>query len=381
MAYLVGAVIYTPIEVRDATGAAITNLIGANFSTLEAYLLSSPTTTAPVTLSTVGGGQYAVSFTPSVAGTWVAHAFYTDTDGIGHDYGPESFVVENAPTATVTTVPTVTGATRATITRDVLKDLGDLRILTATRIGSDVIFWDDANLNGEPGAYTGREARFAGGTAQNLGLIRYVSGSANRGIGFGVALGAATQVGDECWLINTRGIGYRFQDVYDAINQAIRDAGSHGLVLASVTTATYTRGTGIALPASFATVEDVQWRDPNDTTVWRSIKKAVRANANGWWVDPYTRTIVIGDPMASKITGRTINVWGLGVPAELTNDTAVTPINGKWLAAAAAATIARGKFMRNPTPETERVMLTFMSESVALRPLIVGRRSPFSEAL
>lgn len=271
--------------------------------------------------------------------------------------------------------------TRLTLVQDTLKSLGDLRILTATRDGSDVILWDDVNLAGEPGAYAGREVKFISGTALNIGAVRYVTGSADRGIGFGVALSAATAVGDVAWMVNTRGIGYRFADVEDAINQAIRDARQHGPVPTSTDTEDYDRGDAIAIPDGWVSVENLQWQDEQDTTKWRVIPKARRNNGNGWWVDRFARVVYVGNNQGYKLDGRTLKLWGLIEPEELDDDDDETSVNANWLAKTAAANLARGKFLRTPTPETERSYFSLLSESAALRPLIVTRRSPFSESL
>lgn len=271
--------------------------------------------------------------------------------------------------------------TRRQLVNDVLRTLGDLRVLVATRTGTDVTFYDDASLNGEPGAYTGREVLFVAGTAANAGEVRYVTGSATRGIGFGVALSAATAVGDECWMVNTRGIGYRFQDVYDAINQAIRAARRHGPVPTAADTSVYATGDGIAVPPNFVSVENVQWQDQWDDTIWRQVTKARRPNGKGWWVDRSTRSVYVGGNPAATLDGRTVKLWGLAEPEELYDDDDETTIDPDWLTKTVALIIARGRFMRSPTPESERTMMTIAQESGGLRPLMVTRRSPFSEAV
>jgi hypothetical protein len=271
--------------------------------------------------------------------------------------------------------------TRRKLVLDIMKGVGDLRVLTATRDGTDVQFYDDANLSGEPGAYTGREALFVAGTLANVGALRYVTGSADRGIGFGVALPVATAEGDECWMANTRGVGFRFQDVHDAINRAINIAREHGPVPTSIDSSVYATGDGIAVPPSFVSVENVLWQDPNDETVWRSVAKAKRAGGKGWWVDRATRTVQIGGGPAITINGQTVNVWGLAEPAELYDDDDTTTISADWLVTQAQEIMLEGRFFRNPTPETERTMFSLVQKATGLRPLIVTRRSPFSEAL
>jgi hypothetical protein len=271
--------------------------------------------------------------------------------------------------------------TRRSLVQDVLRTLGDLRVLTATRDGSDVTFYDDANLAGEPGAYTGREVLFVSGTADNIGKLRYVTGSADRGIGFGVSLPAATATGDEAWVVNTRGVGYRFQDVYDAINQAIRAIRDRSPVPATTDSVTYGEGDAIVVPPEFVRVENVQWQDEYDTDLWRPVVKTKRPNGTGWWLDRASRSVFIGGSPAESMDGRTVRIWGLAEPAELYDDDDTTGIHADWLTKQAAATIARARFMRAPTPETERTYFSIMQEAGVLRPFTVTRRSALGEDL
>lgn len=76
----VGETVRDLIIVRDSDNAAVTGLVAGDFAALEAYRIASPATTAVVTLTEVGGGEYAISFVPSVAGTWAFHALYTAVD-------------------------------------------------------------------------------------------------------------------------------------------------------------------------------------------------------------------------------------------------------------------------------------------------------------
>jgi hypothetical protein len=384
VAYVVDTAIETPIEVRRTNGTAVTGLTAASFSTLEAYLASSPATTATVSLAAgSGGGQYIATFTPTVAGTWVAHAVYTDVDSVLHEYGPDAFVVETATVVVATTVAATTGTTRKTLRRDILGDLGDVRILTATDDGSDTTFIDTENLFGEVDAYKGREFLLTGGTEANLGEIRYVTGSSasQMAIGFGVSLPADTAEGDEGELINTRGIGFRFRDVHEAINRAIRTVAGDALVPTSVTSATYARGDGIALPDEFATVEYVQWLDPSDDTIWRTVPKAPRLNGAGWAVDRSTRTVVIGGSWSTTLDGQTVQVWGLAEPAELDSDTDATTINPEYVKVQAEAYLMRALYLKYKTQELGNIATQLRDEAGVLRRRLGFVQGPLSEQL
>ena len=270
--------------------------------------------------------------------------------------------------------------TRRQLRRDTLKALGDLRILKATNVGDDQRFIDTLNLVAEVDAYRGREVIFTGGTVANLGQMRYVTGSSDefRALGFGVSLPAATAVGDECEMVNTRGTMYRLADVHDAINQAIRAVGSQTLTPAGSDEQTYARGTAIEVPPEFRTVESVQWLDAWDTTTWRSVPKARRVNGPGWSVDRANRTVVISGDSAWNLNERTIVVRGLAEPSELHDDSDTTTLDPEFLSTYAQALLAKAKFLRMPTPETERTMFALQQLAGSLRRKVVTRRGPFS---
>ncbi len=273
--------------------------------------------------------------------------------------------------------------TRRQLRRDILTNLGDLRLLKATASLSNVTFIDTDDLVGETDAYKGREVLFTGGTAANLGEIRYVTGSSTtqRALGFGVSLPATPAVGDECEMINTRGIMVRFAEVHNAINQAIR--GISGVALSPATTdeQTFARGTAIELPADFATVENVQYLDSYDSTLWRSVPKAPRINGSGWALDPASRTVVVGGQAAWDLNERTIKVWGLAEPAVLLDDGDETPLDAEWLRVATQAALAFALYLRMPTPERKDALSLLEGKEHRLRRKVVATPGPFSEFL
>lgn len=273
--------------------------------------------------------------------------------------------------------------TRRTLRRSTLRGLGDLRLLTATSDGSDVDFRDTVNLTGEPGIYRGREVILVQGTADNIGEIRYVTGSSQQlfAVGFGVALPAFTAEGDVAEMVNTRGTGFHIQEIHDAINQAIRNIGDRALVPVPMETLAYATGDEIALPAEFQTIEDVQWQDESDPDEWHSIRKAPRNTGAGWSVDRAGRSVSLAGAIATTIDGRTVRVWGLAEPEELYADSDETTIDPEYLTMQARANLALERFMRSPTPETERVSFLFEQRAGALRAKTVTRRSPFSQEL
>lgn len=79
MTIAIGQTVTKVISLRDEDNIEILSLLEDDFSVLEAYLVATPATTATVVLDEIDGGQYALSFVPSVFGTWVLHYVYDDT--------------------------------------------------------------------------------------------------------------------------------------------------------------------------------------------------------------------------------------------------------------------------------------------------------------
>lgn len=111
MSYITGQAIDDIEILRTALGVAITGKVAGDFATFEAYLLPTGATTATLTLTEIGNGEYAFTFTPSTAGTWVRHALY-NSGGNTAEF-TASYVVYD--TAAATGVSAVGGlyATRA----------------------------------------------------------------------------------------------------------------------------------------------------------------------------------------------------------------------------------------------------------------------------
>jgi hypothetical protein len=272
---------------------------------------------------------------------------------------------------------------RKQLRRDIVRNLGDLRILTATAPGTNVTLIDTISLVGEVDAYKGREVLFTGGTAANLGLTRYVQSSSSslRAIAFGITLPAATTTGDECEMVNTRGVGYRFQDIHDAINESIRTVSDRALVTAATQAGVYARANAIPIPVGFKTIENVQWQDQSYGLAWHNIPKAKTLNGNGWWVDRANRTLQLTGNPAWNADAMNIQVWGLAEPPEMFNDADLTEVDQEWLKFNTLATLMRAKSIKMPTPETDRLMYMLSSKADQLRAKILIRRSPFSESL
>jgi hypothetical protein len=210
--------------------------------------------------------------------------------------------------------------TRRQLRRDILKNLGDLRILRATSDGTDVTFYDAVSLVGEV-------------------------------------------------------------DVHDAINEAIRTAGDRALANTGVDQSAYARGSEIAIPSEFRTVETVQFQPAQSDGCWRSIPKASRPNGYGWWVDRAARTLQITGRYAWIADGATVKVWGLAEPPELFDDNDETSVDQEWLKFAALSQLLRARSLRMTTPENDRLMYMLSQKADQLRSRLIVRRGPFSEAI
>ena len=369
MVVLVGETVRERVTILEggapATGKSFTKLVardpaGADFA---------------VSVTEVGGGVYEIAFVAASAGPWFA-LFSVNTAPA--QYVEVSADVDPGAPQVISGTALVGGITRKELRRQLLRDLGDLVILRATAPGTNVTFIDEARLIGEAGAFRGREVLFTGGTPANLGQVRYVAGSSAtaRNISFADPLPAATQAGDEAEMVNTRGLGFHLDEVHDAINAAITEIAPQAMVVVAGTTAPFSYGTGLAIPATFATVERVAWQDPDDPDVWHDLPRARRPDGHGWWYDPTTREIKISGTPGRTAHGKTVQLWGGELPGLLAADTDVTTVHPAWLRAEAKAKLLYARFLRMPQPEIERAMAYAMQEARQLRGRAITRRSP-----
>jgi hypothetical protein len=82
---------------RDNANVAITGKIISDFTTMEAYLLTNAATTAAITLNEIGAGEYGISFTPTVVGTWTSHIVW-NSGGVFREFS-QTYIVEAAAPA------------------------------------------------------------------------------------------------------------------------------------------------------------------------------------------------------------------------------------------------------------------------------------------
>src|SRR5690606_17936583 len=89
---------------------------------------------------------------------------------------------------------------------------------------------------------------------------------------------------------------------------------------------------------------------------WRDVKMANHATSDGWWVDKADRTVVISDVTGYRLDGATMRIVGWGLPAPLTADDDICPVNAEWMIAEVASKLllrAVGT-ARSISPEWER---------------------------
>lgn len=269
--------------------------------------------------------------------------------------------------------------------RDVLRELGDIRILTATADGEEDTFVDATNLTGGVNAYAGRLVLFTDGTPANLGEQRYVvvSSRTSHSLGFSDPLPAPTAIGDECELIDTKAIGFTFQDVKEAINICLRSLELDGLVAADDADLAYAYGTGLAIPDEFRSVEYVYRQDTYDSVLWHRVPKALKVNGSGWWVDRVNRMVYVTGSYGRNHTGQTFRLAGLMSVPTLDGDDDETTVDYEWLIAAVQAKLAKARWLRmgGKERETERMVYILNQKADAMRARVLARRSPFSELL
>lgn len=274
----------------------------------------------------LGGGTYLVSYQTQVGdptGLW--YALIQADDPFHQEYEIEWPVEPTTAT---------TGITRAELRRMVGQQTGDLLLATATATGSTSQVISTTAFTREAGAYQGRQALFTGGTPANLGLTRVVQGSdpTTRSITLADPLPAIVQAGDTLELYNQRGMGWRVEDIHEAINNAIRMAGDlHATIPLTVDGAgVFSRNAPeIAIPDTFTHFEGIDYVD-----LWgarQTLKPAL------YRVDRFTRTVEVLGRALAAMHGRTYRLRGHMRPPVLTSDADRTPIPSDWLVTEAVA--------------------------------------------
>lgn len=327
------------------------------------------TSTAGVVINTLSAAE-----TAALPLGWVRwQATLTDSDG-------NTWPIDQDAWEIATTAPTYTvahGVTRRDIRRRILSRLGDLLLVTATAEGSTTTFIDQVHLIGEPDAYRGRQILFTGGTVDNLGEERYITGSArtNRSVTMDYDLPAIPQIGDEAEIANFRGTGYRFIDVAIAIDAAVEDAADMAPEPVTLElTDHYNKDLGgVTIPDDWVAVSAVDWREDTDQP-WQALSWTSQRLGSGWGVDRARRIITISGERSRYIHDKAVRIYGLRKPLPIPHDDSVTGINSEWLVARAVANLSSAMYRRNPTNE-RRDMLGYDIENERMVRTRVTKRS------
>ncbi len=371
------AVVNSPVSdlilLRDYSDTALTGKVSANFATIEAYQVNTPATTATVTLTEIGAGEYAILFTPTTVATWAIHLVY-NSGGVFREFAATYDVVASQATG-VTAVTPVGGVTRLTLRQRIARELGDIIICTATAVGTSVQFKDTIRLVAPDYAYAGREAYFISGTVLNLGQTRYVSSStqATGLVTLSVALPAATAVSDGMELHNFRGQGWMVAEIHDAIDQALTDAGTSLFSADEDDIATVFNSTNpsIVIPAAYIAISSVLYQ-PSETEFWQEIEPADGPGESGWWLRPGQGEIILGGQWRTAANGLSVRVVGYKQFVSLTTDASATTCNTEWVIQQACAYLSRWGKEREPSGQRRADADRYQARADRIRDLISG---------
>jgi len=373
MSHAVNTVLTDSLIFVDLADALVTGKVNGDF-VCAAYAISAPATTATVTVTEIVAqpGNYLISFTPTLVSDWqvnVACTHLAYTYRWEQSYTVDLFA-ESAVQADATNL-----TTRLAIRRRVSDLLSDLKIATATVVGSTTQFTDSARLSAPLNAYAGREAYFTGGTIANLGQQRYVSASTTSGQLTVAALPAAVQVGDEIELRNMRNQSWGVDEIHRAINSAASDGdvGLWAIAQNTVGTFFWTAPT-LTIPSNYAFIHGVDYQDSSG--FWHEIEPANSSDLPGWWVVRGQRLLQINGSRGWGLDGASIRISGSKRFSPMTVDTDTTGINPEWLCYQTAAyLLMQGSERMGDQSRTQKYM-TYQSRADRLRDLVNGVGMP-----
>jgi hypothetical protein len=333
MSYSVNTAITATFIIRDGS-TAVTGLTSADFDTAEAYLATDPGTTASVTITEIGSGEYRATFTPTTDGTWTLHLVY-DSGGVFKEFAGDYQVVSTVTGGTGTTIA-IEGArmtSRRELRRRIADRLGDLVLLEATAESlSNSTFTDDLNISGAADNLTGRQ--FAVATGANAGHVaRIVSSSeSTNSITFTPPADTVFSPGDVLEVVNERSRGWTIAEYNRTINAAIADTWPLAAAkFAATISGEFSLDTPtIAIPDAMNEVAGVVWQDPDNDT-WIPIQRT--EPFYGWTADGTTETVTLRGRPGILAEGRSLRLLGYGRHPELTDDDDETALNPEWLVA------------------------------------------------
>ena len=241
---------------------------------------------------------------------------------------------------------------RAELRRRVVQRLGDGgQLLTATGNGSTSTFVDALDISTAAETFDGEWIYFVSGTAGNIGKTARVLSTTKETntITFTPAVPSNTATGDVIETTNFRGIGFRPDQVNNAINNAINDAFPLGMIKLSsdVTGYDVTPPGTISVPDNFYYVSSVAFLDTEGAE--HPVLRATRSNYYGWNANAVTGEISIAGGPGWLANGMTIRLTGYGRQDILSADTDTCLLRAEPIIDRACYHLALSKISSDPS--------------------------------
>jgi hypothetical protein len=269
-------------------------------------------------------------------------------------------------------VQTERGASLMKIRRTLGIDLGDMILLRATDTGETTRFVDEDRLL--HGSYDGRVIYFAEGP--NAGQQRRIPAKGG-GIGYltwGRSVNVAPQIGDEAELWNLHGIGFHPTTVNEHIRSAQSKAVEYARIpIASDVAATYSYDARtIPIPDGFRRITGLQWYHHRGE--WKTVPRAPRPGAPGYWIDKATRTIEIEGIYRQQMDLQTYRILGSGREVIMEDEYDTTLAPAEWIVAEAGKTLLMSNLREGIDARfLQQKLAEYSRESEMKRGMAVGR--------
>lgn len=190
--------------------------------------------------------------------------------------------------------------------------------------------------------FRGTELTFTSG--KNEGVTRRVTGSDMMSGTLQITpnLPYQAEVGDTFDLVNFRGIGHTRNEYINAINSLIRRLGDNALEPVNLflrSTISYDSPRQ-RVPEALTMVCAVEFLDYDGQ--WNRVKKAVRPDSAGWWIDLGSLEISFSPAWADLLVGKTVRITGMQEPKTMTSESDRTSVDAEWLIESAAGILQTG---------------------------------------
>lgn len=366
--------------VLDAANADVT---GETFPETERVTIDPLGNTFDVTFTEHEQGVYrATVFTAAddEPGLWLLR--FRDSLTPSNLYETEWQLLSKRQIAVIYT-PSFQGYTRRDLRRMVMAKVGDIVLTTATESSGSSTWVDlDTLVGGDAGRWAGREMLITSGTPANVGQVRYINASNKQGtLQFARELPFPVFAGDEAEIVNTRGGGFTFADVHNAINHCLLVANIQTPITAELGAFDVTTR-AFEIPSEFNEIHTVQTLDPTSTrnAGWQTLHASRSMGHDGWRVEPATRSLIISGRSGYGLDGHSVRIYGLGLAPPLVDDEDKAHVDIDWLVHEAAAHLLMQAIggPRALTPEWERKGNYFKQVADSRRDATRPRRAPNS---